>query len=248
MRVVVIPEPSTFAEYGATIIEDALSARPTLGVATGNTPTAIYRQLAQRGAVPTNTEIFGLDEYQGLDASHPSSFARYILDHIIEPCGLDPAALFLPPTSGALDEIERFEAVHAQRSPLDIQILGVGRNGHIGFNEPGSSFESLTRVVRLTAETREDNHESFGGDVPQTAVTQGVATILRARTLLLMARGQSKAEAIAQLLRGEVSDLWPVTFLASHPDLIVVCDEAAASLLASEDYSVVNSVGQSSVL
>jgi glucosamine-6-phosphate deaminase len=250
MRVVVIQEPSAFAEYAATIIEDALSdtATPTLGVATGNTPTDIYRQLASRGSLAPSTEVFGLDEYQGIDSVHSSSFARYILDYVVQPCGLDSAALYLPPSSGTLEEIEDFEALHRQRSPLDIQILGVGRNGHIGFNEPGSSRDSTTRVVTLASETREDNRESFGGDVPETAITQGVATILRARKLLLVARGSSKAQAIAQLVRGEVSDLWPVTYLASHPGLIVLCDESAASLLARNDYSVVDSVGQPGVL
>ena len=250
MRVVVIPESTALAAYGASIIEESLSGapRPTLGIATGNTPTDIYRQLASRGSVPSNTALFGLDEYRDIDESHPSSFARYILDHVVGPCSLDPAALFMPPSSGKPDEIEQFENLHLQRSPLDIQILGVGRNGHIGFNEPGSPPDSQTRVVTLAPETIEDNRESFGDEVPKTAVTQGVATILRARRLLLVARGKSKAQAIAQLVSGEVSDCWPVTFLASHPDLVVVCDEAAATLLTRERYSVVDGVGQPGVL
>jgi glucosamine-6-phosphate deaminase len=172
-----------------------------LGLATGSTPLPVYEalQASLEGIDVSRVRGFALDEYVGLDPAHPESYRSVITREVVEPLGLDPARIHVPDGSpeGIETAGERYEAAIAEAGGVDLQILGIGTDGHIGFNEPGSSFASRTRVKTLTQQTREDNARFFDSidDVPMHCVTQGLGTILEARHLVLLAFGEGKAEA-----------------------------------------------------
>ena len=213
-----------------------------LGLATGSTPLPVYLALreALAGVDVSRVRGFALDEYVGLDPAHSESYRSVITREVIEPLGLDPARVQVP--NGALDGIENagaaYEAAIEAAGGIDLQLLGIGTDGHIGFNEPGSSFASLTRVKTLTTQTRNDNARFFDSveDVPRHCITQGLGTILRARHLVLLAFGEGKAEAVAGALEGPVSAMLPGSAIQLHPHATVVVDEAAASRLRLADY------------
>lgn len=231
----------TAREAGQTIALDIASglssgAIRVLGVATGASPLPIYDELASfAGArARADLELVALDEYVGLAASDPRSFAAYVAERIAAPLGVPPERTHVPSGSGpdADAAADAFEATIRRVGPVDLQILGVGTNGHIGFNEPGSPRESLTRVVTLSERTRRDNAPYFPGvEVPTRAITQGIDTIMRAKRLVVIATGARKAEAVAALVSGVVTPELPVTFLSQHPDLTLVADAAAAGAL-----------------
>lgn len=209
--------------------EFLLEASPTtvFGFATGNTPLSIYEELSKHGPLECAAS-FSLDEYLGLQAEDPRSFAWYIRNRV-EPALQMPGGFIHVPTGNAADphsECERFENL-IKDNPIDLQLLGTGRNGHIAFNEPGSLPDSLTRVVELAEMTRTHNGTDFDGLAPKWAITQGVATILRAKKILLVATGAAKAEPLAKLLAGQVDENWPITYLIDHPNLVVLADQAA---------------------
>ncbi len=214
-----------------------------LGVATGSTPLPVYRELARRSARGVDFSgawAFALDEYVGLPHGHPQSYRAVIDREVTVPLGFDPSHVHVP--DGGDDGIEttgeRYEAALAARGGVDLQLLGIGGTGHIGFNEPGSSFGSLTRVKTLTEQTRADNARFFGSldEVPIHCVTQGLGTIRRARHLLLLAFGESKAKAIAAALEGPVTSSLPGSAIQLHEHVTVVIDEAAAAHLEQVDY------------
>lgn len=214
-----------------------------LGVATGSTPLAVYRELAQRRARGVDfgrVWAFALDEYVGLPDGHPESYRAVIDREVTVPLGLDPARVHVPDgrDEGIEDAGERYEAALTARGGVDLQLLGIGTTGHIGFNEPGSSFGSLTRVKTLTEQTRADNARFFlsPDEVPVHCVTQGLGTILRARHLVLLAFGEGKAKAIAAALEGPVTASVPGSAIQLHGHVTVVVDEAAASGLEHADY------------
>ena len=183
---------------------------------------------------------FALDEYVGLDPAHPESYRSVIAREVIEPLGLDPARIRVP--DGRLEGIEHagedYEAALAEAGGVELQLLGIGTDGHIGFNEPGSSFASLTRVKTLTEQTRSDNARFFDSidDVPRHCITQGLGTILRARHLVLLAFGDGKAEAVAGAVEGPLTASLPASAIQLHPHATVVIDEEAASGLRFADY------------
>lgn len=236
MRIVITQTADEAGRQVAVDIVDRMAARAfrVLGVATGATPLPVYRELARRAPAHALLELVALDEYVGVSASDPRSFGAYVARHIAAPLGVPPERVHVP-DGAAPDphtEATAFEKVIDRIGPVDLQILGVGTNGHVGFNEPGSTPSSTTRVVELTEHTRRDNAPSFAGaEVPAKAITQGVSTILRARTLIVVATGRRKAAAVAALARGLVVDDLPVTFLAQHADLTLVADAAAGSLI-----------------
>lgn len=224
----------------AEAIARRLAARPSLRLAlpTGHTPLGMYRRLVEitrREALSWGrARIFLLDEYLGLGAEDPRSFRRYMEEHLLR--HLDPA-----PAVDALDgraadpaaECARYEEALA-REGIDLVVLGIGRNGHIGFNEPGSPFDSRTRVVTLTAETRRANARDFGGDpdaVPPRALTVGIATILEGREIFVLAAGQAKAPAVARAIHGPVDPSLPASVLQRHPQVTWFLDREAARLL-----------------
>ncbi|CAH0126099.1 glucosamine-6-phosphate deaminase [Microbacterium sp. Bi121] len=213
-----------------------------LGLATGSTPLPVYQALPPRlaGVDVSRVRGFALDEYVGIDPAHPESYRSVITREVVEPLGLDPELIRTP--NGAADGVQHagddYEAAIEAAGGVDLQILGIGTDGHIGFNEPGSSFASRTRVKTLTVQTREDNARFFDSidDVPMHCITQGLGTILRARHLVLLAFGSGKARAVAAAVEGPVSAILPGSAIQLHEHVTVVVDEAAASELKLADY------------
>ena len=243
-EIVIVPSA---ADAGALVADEILAlVRRTpdavLGLATGSTPLPVYEALrARRDEVDlSRVRGFALDEYVGIDPAHPESYRNVITREVVEPLGLDPARVRVP--NGSLDGIEHagedYERAIAEAGGVDLQILGIGTDGHIGFNEPGSSFASRTRVKTLTAQTRSDNARFFDSidEVPMHCITQGLGTILSARHLVLLAFGEGKAAAVAGAVEGPVTASLPGSAIQLHPHATVVVDEAAASQLQRADY------------
>ncbi|MEV0601096.1 glucosamine-6-phosphate deaminase [Streptomyces sp. NPDC050315] len=246
MEVVIVPD----AKEGGELIAEAMAAllrrKPDalLGVATGSTPLPIYEALANKvaaGAVDASrARICQLDEYVGLPTGHPESYRSVVLREVVAPLGLG-ADSFMGPDGAAEDlqaACDAYDRALAEAGGVDLQLLGIGTDGHIGFNEPCSSLASRTRIKTLTQRTREDNARFFDSldEVPHHVITQGIGTILEARHLVLLATGEGKADAVAQTVEGPVSALVPASALQLHPHATVVVDEAAASKLKLADY------------
>ena len=241
-EVVILDSREAAGELGAEFIARLVATKPdaVLGLATGSTPLPLWHALAARSLDLSRVRGFALDEYIGLPPGHPESYRAVITREVVEPLGLTPSLVHVPGDDGGPveDAGERYEAAIAAAGGVDIQVLGIGRTGHIGFNEPGSSLASATRVKTLTEQTRLDNARFFDSldDVPRHCLTQGLGTILRARHLLLFAFGESKAEAIAGAVEGPVSASLPGSAIQLHPLVTVIVDEAAASRLQHADY------------
>ncbi|MDN6399163.1 MAG: glucosamine-6-phosphate deaminase [Brachybacterium sp.] len=241
------------ADAGATVVADVFTRTvqeagdpgAVLGLATGSSPIPAYAELIRRhreeGLSFAGSRAFLLDEYVGLTAGHEQSYHRFIRENFIEHIDIDDAAV-VSPDGAAIDPIAEaasYDRRIAEAGGVDLQILGIGSNGHIAFNEPGSSLNSRTRVVGLSRSTIQDNSRYFdsAADVPVRALSQGLGTILEARRIVLTATSAGKAAAIAQLVEGAISSRWPATVLQLHPDVVVVVDEAAgAQLQLAEDY------------
>lgn len=245
-EVIIVKDENEAGELYAKVILDLIKKRPNavLGLATGSSPLAAYKHLAQH-VHDDNVDVsqvrgFALDEYVGLPVSHPQSYRATITRTVVEPVGLNPDLVQVP--NGSEETIAHAgadydAAIHAAGG-VDVQILGIGTDGHIGFNEPGSSLASRTRMKTLTEQTRIDNARFFDSleQVPTHCITQGIGTILEARHLVLLAFGQNKAEAIAETVEGGVSSFCPASALQLHPHATVIVDEAAASRLRNRDY------------
>lgn len=241
-EVVILPTAEAAGALAADRIA-ALVARKAdavLGLATGTTPLPVWAALRGRGIDLSRVRAFALDEYLGLPAGHPESYRAVIARDIVGPLGLDPALVRVPGDDGGPIEAAgaRYEQAIRAAGGVDLQILGIGRTGHIGFNEPGSSLASRTRVKTLTDATRADNARFFAsaGEVPRHCLTQGLGTILDARELVLLAFGEAKAEAVAGAVEGPVSASLPASVIQLHPEVTVLLDEAAASRLRYADY------------
>jgi glucosamine-6-phosphate deaminase len=246
MEVVIAPGPE-LARIAADAIEKLLRVRPqaVLGLATGSSPLAVYDELARRHAEDglsfAQARAFMLDEYVGLPAEHPERYRNVIEKEIASRVDLAPGSVLGP--DGLADDLVAACAAYEQyildAGGVDLQILGIGTDGHVAFNEPGSSLASRTRIKTLTRQTREDNARFFDDDVSQVpthCLTQGLATIMSARHLVLLAQGRGKAEAVHQLVEGPVSAMWPATILQHHPHVTVLVDDGAASRLQLADY------------
>ncbi len=242
MEVVITDTVDEVAETAADLVADLLARRPTavLGVATGSSPLGVYRALGRRVAEGTvslaQTRAFMLDEYVGLPADHTERYRTVIERDFVAHVDIPSAAVQGPDGLAAdiASACATYEHAIADAGGVDLQLLGVGTDGHVAFNEPGSSLASRTRIKTLTLQTRQDNARFFGGDpdqVPRHCVTQGIGTILDARHLLLVATGQHKAEAVHHLVEGPVTALWPASALQLHPHVTVLLDRAAASRL-----------------
>lgn len=245
MEVVIVAGPVEVGAFAAGRIAEIVAAKPeaVLGVATGSSPLETYRALAAHrdaGLDLTRVLAFALDEYVGIDREHPESYHAVVAREVVEPLGLDAARVHVPDGLAAdLDAAaEDYEAQIAAAGGVDAQLLGIGANGHIGFNEPTSSLSSRTRVKTLAPKTRADNARFFDrpDQVPMHCLTQGLGTILDARRVLLVAQGASKAHAIARIVEGPVSAMWPGSVLQLHRHATIVIDEAAASELTLTDY------------
>ncbi|MFE3837418.1 glucosamine-6-phosphate deaminase [Pseudogemmobacter sonorensis] len=246
MRVLILPDPAAAAERAAGLIAERLRRQPrtVLGLATGGTMEALYaRLIAHHRAGDVSfaaARSFNLDEYVGLSPDHPASYWRYMRAHLFDHVDFAPGATLLPhgDTGDARAEADRYEAEIVRAGDIGLQLLGLGANGHIGFNEPTSSLSSLTRVKTLTHSTREANARFFDdpADVPRHAITMGIGTILRAQEVLLLAHGTGKAVAAAQMIEGPLSAACPASALQLHRHATVVLDETAAAKLSLRDY------------
>ena len=228
---VVHPSVDSVASGAADLIEEHLGAGclQTLGVATGSSASPVYRELARRRLSLADVTLFALDEYLGLPFGHPQSYRAVLEREVAEPLGIPFERVNVPDGR----DPESYERLIAHCGGVDLQLLGIGRNGHIGFNEPGSPFDSSTRIVDLDESTREANARFFrtSDEVPRQSVTQGIATILRARRLLVVACGAEKAPVVAAALNGPRAEEMPASVLRDHPDVTWLIDHAAASLL-----------------
>lgn len=236
MDVIVLDSAEQSAEIGADLVVDTFRDLPegVIGLATGSSPQLLYQALGARvrdGADFSRLSAFALDEYIGIPVGHPESYHSIIRRDVVEPLGLDAARVHIPDGVADDDAAAAYEDAIRLAGGIDIQILGIGSNGHVGFNEPGSSLTSRTRVARLAEATREANARFFKSrdDVPEFCVTQGLGTILDAGHLLLVANGTHKAHAVAAALEGTVSMACPASVLQLHPRVTVLLDAAAAS-------------------
>lgn len=248
MEVVILPTPDAVAKYVADHIAAVVASRPApvLGLATGSSPLGVYAELVSRHRAGSlsfaHASAFLLDEYIGLPAGHPESYRMFIETHFSGLVDMEPGNVHVP-GAGAVgadiaDACAAYEADIRAAGGVDVQILGIGADGHLGFNEPTSSLASRTRVKTLTEQTRHDNARFFASldEVPRHVVTQGLGTILDARHLVLIATGQSKAAPIARAVEGPLTSMCPASVIQLHPTATVVVDDAAAAELALADY------------
>jgi glucosamine-6-phosphate deaminase len=241
MRVIVAEDSEHLGARAAAEVRDGIDTAKVrvLGVATGSSPLSTYRALVDSPPRRIGeVEMFALDEYVGLSAADPRSYRAYLEREIRVPLGLD--ARRLHSLNGVAEDPEAecasFDRLIAASGGVDLQILGIGANGHIAFNEPGSAPDAPTRVAALDERTRIDNARFFRSldDVPTLCMTQGLATILRARRILLLASGRAKAAALRSALQDEPDPRIPASFLQGHSDVTVIADRAAASLLTTQ--------------
>lgn len=240
IRVTVFPNDRAAARALACRTADALAANPSLvlGLPTGRTPVRLYKELvslASHGRADfSRARTFNLDEFLGLDPSHPGSYRTFMEDHLFRHVGIPPAQVNFLDGAARDPEAEcaRYEEAIAAAGGIDLQILGIGTNGHIGFNEPARELKARTHRVRLKPETRRSNAALFGGDaaaVPEEALSMGMATILQARSIVLLATGRSKAGCIDRVVNGPITTDLPASFLQLHHDVQIVLDEPAAA-------------------
>ena len=235
---VIIDSAENIAVLAAQQYVDLLKRKPNaiLGGATGSTPLGLYAELVRlnkEGKISfKDASSFNLDEYVGLDGSHDQSY-RYFMDHILfDHIDIDKSRTRVPSGIDTSDPAA-YDKEIAAAGGVDLQLLGIGNNGHIGFNEPGTPFGSLTHIVELTESTREANKRFFASidEVPTHAVTMGVKTVMQARSIILMAIGPAKAPIMKEMLQGPVTEKVPASVLQLHPDVTVYMDYEAAKLL-----------------
>ncbi len=247
MLVVLKRDYEEVSRQAARLIASAVRRKPalTLGLATGGTMVGIYDQLVrlhkEEALDFSRVVTFNLDEYLGLAADHPQSFHHFMRENFFSRVNIDPRNVHIPDGTirGNYDQYcAGYEEAIRQAGGIDLQLLGIGRNGHVGFNEPTSSIGSRTRLKVLTRETIEDNQKSFpsAGEGPRCAITMGIGTILEARRILLMATGASKAAAVAKSIEGPITSAVSASALQLHPDVTFLIDEQAASQLTQREY------------
>ncbi|OII21072.1 glucosamine-6-phosphate deaminase [Curtobacterium sp. MCBA15_016] len=246
MEIIILPTPAEVGRVAAAKIASVVAKKPSavIGVATGSSPQGIYADLQRRvdaGEISfAEARAFALDEYVGIPLEHPESYASVIQRDVIDPLGFEPSRVRVP--DGRASDLEfaakEYDAAIRAAGGVDVQILGIGANGHIGFNEPTSSFASRTRIKTLAPSTREANARFFDSldQVPTHCMTQGLGTILEARELVLVAQGSSKADAVAAAVEGPLSSFVPGSALQLHAHATVVVDEEAAVGLELADY------------
>jgi len=226
----------------ATRLLETMVARPSLvlGLPTGRTPLGLYRELRERSRGDridwSRVRTYNLDEFAGLDSSNPNSYRAYMQAELFEHVSIDPANIGC--LDGAapdlIEECRRYEDAIAAAGGIDLQILGIGANGHIGFNEPADGLCAFTHVAELEQESREANAQRFGGDwtkVPGRALSMGMATILNAREIVLIATGAEKADAVHGMIEGLITTQLPASLLQVHPRVTVMLDAAASGKL-----------------
>jgi glucosamine-6-phosphate isomerase len=249
VEVVVVPTPEDAVPIVADAYTRLLTRKPdaVLGLATGSTPLGVYGELIRRhreqGLSFAAAQAFNLDEYVGLPAGHPELYRTFIEREFTSHVDFADGAVHGP--DGLADDLTRaaadYERQIADAGGIDLQILGIGADGHLAFNMPMSSLASRTRLKTLTTKTRTDNARFFGGDitqVPRHCLTQGLGTIMESRHAVMLGFGKNKAQAVAECVEGAVSSRWPASILQMHPHATVVVDEDAASQLRFTGYYV----------
>jgi glucosamine-6-phosphate deaminase len=246
VEIIIQPTPEDASLIAARHVARIVRDKPdcVLGLATGSTPLMMYRELVrmhrEQGLDFSGVTTFNLDEYVGLPPEHPASYHAFMWGHFFSQVNVRPERVHIP--DGLASHITAFchnyeKAIRAAGG-IDLQVLGIGSDGHIGFNEPSSSLASRTRIKTLTAETRRDNAEAFGSadTVPFHVITMGVGTIMDARQVIILAFGDKKAEAIAAAVEGPITAMNPASILQMHPAAKCIIDEAAATQLKRTDY------------
>ncbi len=242
MEIIIQPAPEAATKIAAQIIARVVRDKPgaVLGLATGSTPLLLYRELIQMRLDWREVTTFNLDEYVGLPREHAQSYHSFMWENLFRHVNIAKKNIYIP--DGNTKNIPAFCARYERRIKdargIDLQVLGIGTDGHIGFNEPTSSLASRTRIKTLTQQTRRDNARFFGteSDVPHHVITMGIGTILEARQIVLLAFGAKKARAIAEAVEGPVMALNPASVLQMHPVTKVCLDEPAAARLRRADY------------
>lgn len=241
MEVVISETYEEMSRLAAREVARVLNSKPNavLGLATGSTPLGLYRELVrmhkEEGLDFSQVTTFNLDEYVGLTKDHPQSYHYFMHENLFKHINIAPQNIYIP--SGTTDNYRAFCAWYEQRikevGGIDLQLLGIGSDGHIAFNEPSSSLGSRTRIKTLARQTIEDNARFFDRieDVPVFAITMGVGTILEARQIILLANGEKKADAVAKAIEGPITSMITASALQLHPDCTVYLDRAAASKL-----------------
>jgi glucosamine-6-phosphate deaminase len=247
MLVILKRDDEEISLQAAQLIASAVNKKPTLalGLATGSTMVGVYKHLARlhkQGSLDfCRVVTFNLDEYLGLPASHPQSFHHFMQENLFAHVNVAPRNIHVPDGTirGNYDQYcASYEEAIRKAGGIDLQLLGIGRNGHIGFNEPTSSIGSRTRLKVLSKETLDDNSKFFapGEESPRCAITMGIGTILDARKVLLLATGASKSAAVAKSIEGPITSAVSASALQLHPDVTFIIDDAAASQLTQRDY------------
>lgn len=246
MQIVILPTANDVAIYGANAFIHQLTHKPksVLGLATGSTPVALYQKLIeayqQEKISFGQATTFNLDEYLGLKGDHPQSYRHFMNRQLFEHVDVDTNLTHVPPgnANNPINACQEYERMIENCGGIDLQLLGIGRNAHIGFNEPSSGLRSRTRVKTLTQETIKDNARFFSRDEfqPHLSITMGIGTILDSRQVILLATGESKAQAIRDTIEGPLSASCPASALQMHQSAIIVIDESAASLLEKAEF------------
>lgn len=247
MEIIILKNADSVATMGAELVGELLRVRPAsvLGLATGSTQLSLYRKLVEKylgGDLSfKNVSSFNLDEYLGIADDSPQSYRTYMDREFFDRIDIDKNKTFLPSCEEGQNPIlvgPSYEQKILDTGGIDLQLMGIGVNGHIGFNEPSSSLNSRTRVKTLTRQTFKDNSRLFAKDEfqPKLAITMGIATIMDAHKILLLATGKNKAEAVGKMVEGPVSAMCPASVLQMHEHVTVLLDEAAAAGLENRDY------------
>lgn len=236
MKLVKVSTYEEMSNEASEILFDVIKEndKPVIGLATGSTPEGTYKALIEKlnssDVNQNDITTFNLDEYVGLDKDHEQSYSYYMHENLFNHVSIPEENIHLlnGKAEDAETEVTAYEAAIDQAG-LDVQLLGIGRNGHIAFNEPGTSFDSVTHIVDLTPETIEDNSRFFDDlkDVPNKAFTMGLSSIMKAEKIVILISGENKKEALAELLSGEVSENNPASVLNNHKDVIIIADTAA---------------------
>lgn len=240
MKVIVTNDYHEMSKVAAEIVSHVVLDNPNavLGLATGSSPIGLYNNLIEMyeaGLLSfANVSTVNLDEYVGLNKDHPQSYAYFMRNILFDHIDIDLNNTHIP--CGSADNLEQQCRQYNEllaRLKQDIQVLGIGSNGHIGFNEPGTPFDSVTHIVQLADSTIKDNSRLFNSidEVPTKAITMGISNIMNARKIIVIANGANKADAVQKMVEGQVSESCPASVLQRHSDVVLVCDELAAAKL-----------------
>jgi len=242
MEIIIQPNPGVATSLAARLLGKTIREKPdaVLGLATGGTMEALYRQLVAAKLDWSGVTTFNLDEYVGLPPDHPQSYHHFMGENLFHHINMSPRSINIPDGLAASipAECEAYERKLSATGGIDLQLLGIGTDGHIGFNEQSSSLASRNRIKTLTPQTRKDNARFFASEeqVPHHVITMGIGTILESRHCVMLAFGARKAKAIAGAVEGPITSMNPASALQNHPKVTVILDEAAAADLILKDY------------